>query len=246
MAGRVRGFGEYRADEAHVVWTGRLHQPSVPVVPALFIHGATAGGDQFMTRGWDDEALALADRGLVVMSADFGGQNTFGNGLVQDSIDDAIAWLADVYGTRTDKVAFYAASAGAPGALNWARQTGNPARVAALAAIVPAVDVDYLHDGDVGGLRDEIEGAYGGAGSYEAGRLLYDPALHHADYAPFAARLRAFYAPDDPLIPAGQVTAFTAGVGCTAASIGNVGHNPQQADPQPIVDWLTTTIRRNS
>lgn len=243
MAGSTQGSGQYRTGEVHIVWTARLHRPSVAVTPVLLIHGATGGADDMNTLIGAEEAQMLAERGFVAMVADFGGDNTFGNQDVQDSIDDALDWLSDRFGTHTDQVALAGFSAGAPGALNWAAQDGNAERVAAVAIVVPAVDVAYLHDDDVLGLASEIEDAYGGSASYETNLALYDPALRQADYTPFADRLCAFYSDDDPVIPSSQVTDFAEAVGCDARSLGDVGHAAQNADPHLVVDWLTATIR---
>lgn len=242
MAGWTRGVGQYAAGEVHVVWTARLHRPSVPVVPVIFIHGATANADQFLPLDWSDAPKMLADRGFVVASIDAGGEDTWGNQDVQDAVDDALVWLASEFGARTDRVAFYGASAGAPGALNWA--AAQPDRVAGVAAVLPVVDVDSLHS-EGGSLATSIEAAWGTGATYDANQLLYDPAERHSDYQPFAGRLRAFYSDDDPIIPPGEVEAFADSVGCTAESLGELGHSIVGAEHQRLVDWLTVTIRNN-
>lgn len=230
------GYGAGRETEQVTVWHGN----HIGGVPLILCHGFAADATQ-----WYDAALGTnfvarnsAAAGVTCVGADLDGLSPWGRDGFIDSIDDAIAWAASNYGTRTDKIGIYGVSMGGL-ALNWI--AANPNKLAAAALTLPVCQLDAIRDRNPGpGIGPAIDAAYGGIGPYEAALLTtpsHDPMRNSALLAPVADRIRLWYSSNDTTVLPAEVTAFAAATGITAVDVGAVGHSLAW-DQQQVLDWL--------
>jgi pimeloyl-ACP methyl ester carboxylesterase len=202
------GRGRYRGDgdtgEADYVfgtygtWSGARTQA------ALWCHGdgGTANASSFqMLNFWKGLALDY-----TLMTADLAGTHGFGNDAQMDAMDDAVDYLVASW-SAVEPVFLIGASMGATTALNWAKR--NPTRVRAVACVIPATDIDYMHTNSAAPVPADIDASYAGG---------WSQATYGADHNPitFAASMDAalpiklWYAPDDTFIPTAMPLAFQA------------------------------------
>lgn len=235
------GYGTGRTDEQISVWTGP--RPTAGAIPLICCHGYLAGAEQ----GYDvigtpsPETWRAAARGLVCLwpdlGADLDGLNYWGHDDVVaagGAIDDAIAWAASEYGTRTDQVAVYGTSMGGT-ALGWCWR--NPDLVAAAAFTIPAVDVQGIYDRDPLSLSASIDLAY--QDGWDANAATHDPSSTAAVAAleAISGRIRLWYSSDDNVIDASEVERFAERTGIAATNVGAVGHS-LDFDQRAVFDWL--------
>ncbi len=130
-------------------------------IPLIWCHGAAGSADTpFISYPENRYAGAFVRRepsGIVVISSEFGNVLNFGCPDSTLSIDEAIAWSAARFGTRTDKVAIGGVSMGGFTSLNWAWR--NPSKVVAWAGHIPGINLTWVHD--ITGYRTYIEIGYG-------------------------------------------------------------------------------------
>lgn len=225
------------------VWRGSKVTGGVPVI---LVHGYQADAFQwFFPSSAGRTAPIIGESGLTAYGSDLGGPATWGNSAMVDAIDDVIAWGAANYGTRTDKVAFYAGSHGAT-ALNWIWR--NPTKLAACALSIPAVSLQGLHDRNpepILGIAASIEAAYGGLAGYNAALPTRDPSHPNntAQLAPLASRIKLWYSTNDNIIAVSEVLAFGAATGIPLVSVGAQGHSLGPTANQDVMDWLIPRCR---
>lgn len=231
----TRGVHLYQSEQAHAVLTERQHRigESRRGVVAL----AGKGGDDmdwFIEETASDTtdvdltySIAEAGMPLVSMAVD----ETWGNSVMRTRITDALAYARANQGLSAEPVFLFAASMGSLCALNWARF--NPSEVAALALLIPAVDVQDLHANDRGGNAASIEAAFGGAPPDSE-----NPAKNAADHARMPVKL--WYSTDDVLVIPQTVEDFAAGVGESAElrSLGDQGHSALTVPVEEVVRFL--------
>jgi len=130
-------------------------------IPLIWCHGAGGGAPTpFNFYPENRGAAAFVRRepsGIVVISSEFGNTVNFGAPDSALAIDEAIAWSATRFGTRTDKVAIGGISMGGTTSLNWAWR--NPSKVVAWAGHIPLINLDWLYDNT--SYHDFIELGYG-------------------------------------------------------------------------------------
>lgn len=210
------GSGLYAAGEDHLLWVPRRYSGERRGVVWCHGRGDTARG----TAGITTAGLhLLVEAGLPVISADLGGPTSWGNPTSQARFWNAADYLV----TRTRcpaEVLIYAGSMGTLVGLNAAR--GNLARIAAIAAALPAVDLADLHDNR--GFGAEIETAYGGAAGYAAARAANNPSENTAAYQDVPIAL--WYGTADTVTVPARVEAFAAATGAQATPFAGA-HNFQ-------------------
>lgn len=203
------GKGRYRGDgdtgEADYIfgtydtWSGARTQA------ALWCHGD--GGDADPTSATMLSFFQGIAKDYTLMSADLYATATFGNDASMDAVTDALDYLVADW-AAVEPVVLIGASMGAATALNYAKRF--PARVKAVACIIPATDIDYMHTNAAAPVPADIDASYPPTG--------WSQATHGADHNPitFAATLDAdlpiklWYAPDDAFIPTSLPLAFQA------------------------------------
>lgn len=176
----------------------------------------------------------LADAGLGGMAGSFGGTTTYGNDTAIERIGEAWDWLPNQIACPTDKVLVIGESMGGCDVLNWVQR--NLGVVAAVALMVPLVDLADVHDNNRGGLASEIETAYGGGAGYAAAVDAHNPLEFATDLA--GIPIKIWNASNDTLIVPATVAAFAAASGAETVDMGAVGHSIQTLDPSAIYGFL--------
>jgi pimeloyl-ACP methyl ester carboxylesterase len=218
-------------------------------VPVIMCHGYNVLADAFVdTTGAALPAEWHTARGIGLangfgLAIDAGGLSTWGIDAVVapgGAIDDAIAYAAAQYGTRTDKVALYGTSMGAANVLGWAWR--NPGKVHALVTTIGLLGLDSLRIRNVLGLGDVMVAVYGGLAAFQAAVPTHDPLANLANLAPLGDRMHLFYSPTDLITPGSEVDQFVAATGCAATNVGNDGHTLTTWNPQMVLDWLVPRL----
>jgi hypothetical protein len=163
-----------------------------------------------------------------------GGTTTWGNDVSQTKLGDAITYLQGTLGAASGTVCIYAASMGALTALNYYR--ANPTKVAAIALGMPAVDLAYEHDNNIGGWAVEIETAYGGTSAYNAAVAGHDPMQHTSDFT--GVPMKVWYASDDTAAITARQQAFISATGCQSQNLGAVGHTLTAVPADEVVAFF--------
>lgn len=141
------------------------------------------------------------------MSALLGGAVTFGNNAAINSTGDAFDYLVSDW-SAVEPTILVCASMGFCTAANYAYR--NPGRVKAIAGVIPATDIDWLHSNALPPIPADIDFAYTPFG--------WSQAVFGADHNPvtFAPDMdpdlpiKLWYAPDDDRIPPELPQAFQA------------------------------------
>lgn len=228
------GFGQYRANEWHVESLPRIYVPGKRLVVWCHEHGASG----LTWNGVRDAQCqsAIADAGLPAASADLGGPATWGNDASTSAIDDLWNLMKTKWGVPADKIVLLAGSMGNLTAFNYLR--ANPTKVAAVASMLPAVDLAYFHDSNPEGNTDpaEIEAAYGGLATYQSALPTHSPKVHKAAGCP----IHIWYSSNDTLALPATAEQFASDVGAGMTSFGAVGHTFGGVgfDRSTVANWL--------
>jgi pimeloyl-ACP methyl ester carboxylesterase len=155
MAVLSYGTGDYRTGEAAVTGSSRsIATTSRRAV--LYAHGAggTAAGDE--TVPYISTLQQMAEHGYPVHAGDYGsstwkisgGVYNWGNSDHVAAIAAGGTWMGTLPGVKNDKVCLVGGSMGATGAMNYYK--ANPTKVAAIALIIPLLDLADLSSTDKG------------------------------------------------------------------------------------------------
>lgn len=231
-----RGVGQYVASEAHTLAYGRRYKADGTHRPVIYFTGGPGDDRDFLTASASGAQIAptLAHLNVPIISAAFGGGNQWGNDTAQTRIGQAWTYVKTALGTRTDKFVGIGVSKGATALLNYTRN--NPANVAALLLIVPAVNLTDIHDNNRSGLAASIETAYTNLAGWQAGAATHDPALNTATHASQAIPTFIFYGDGDTTVTPSSVTSFASAVGATAQQITGTDHLTTAPALNPVSD----------
>lgn len=146
----------------------------------------------------------------TLSSALLGGGVTFGNNNAVNATDDLVDYLAggSIFPAQTEPVIFVCASMGFCTATNYALRF--PARVKAIAGIIPATDIDYLHTNGAAPLPADIDFAYPPSGWSQATFGADRNPVTFAPDLPADLPIKLWYAPDDSRIPPSLPLAYQA------------------------------------
>lgn len=209
----------------------------------MLCHGATDVGRYAITGNYRNAAEKLARHGFNVCAPDLGAvagvSDTWGNATAMSRMDDAWAWIKNAAGggAKTDKVCLVGGSMGGLNAVNWASR--NPTKVAAIALVIPALDLEDIYVNDRGpGLRAQIQAAYGGAPDYTQ----RSPLLLASSIAGIPTRV--WYSTNDVVTPAATTLSFIGSVGqsVSARSMGAVGHTFLAVSPDEVLAFLAPYV----
>jgi hypothetical protein len=238
-------FGYDRAANAEWDWiAGPLEAWTEPgTVPGLiYAHGATGTATKVLQQDQEYQLLYELARHFVVVVADLG-YDTFCNdtaitriGLARQYLQEPHVWTGKPM-AKPGKVILAGGSMGAGNSLAYAR--ANPTHVAAVAALIPFVDIQDVVTNNRLGLADDINTAYGGH---------YDDAVHGPTHSPvrFAASMdpdipiHLWTASNDPATVPATATEFVALRPQTGrTNVGALGHtfNVYGAAHRSVVDF---------
>lgn len=165
----VLATGRY-STELSVLLLPRTVNPAKRAV--LYCHGANGDGAQAVEaatqRGVTQNMAALAKAGLVVLGADMGGPQTFGNDALLTAMEGNRNWLWASGLCATDKVILAGASMG--NLSNHRFAAAHPTQVAGIVGWIPALDIEDMRTRDVLSTRALINTAWSlPVGSYIGG-----------------------------------------------------------------------------
>jgi hypothetical protein len=101
----------------------------------------------------------------------------------------------------------------------------NPTQVAAIAGVIPALDLNDIHANNRGGAAAGVNTAYGGAYVQATHGPTHNPVTYAATL-PASLPIAIWTASDDPLcVPATTTTFMTARPGTGNNSVGALGHS---------------------
>lgn len=231
-----RGVGQYVASEAHTLAYGRRYKADGTMRPVVYFTGGPGDDRDFLTSTASGSQIApfLAHAGVPVISAAFGGANQWGNDTSQTRIGQAWTFVKTVLGTKTDKFVGIGVSKGATALLNYTR--ANPANVAALLLIVPAVNLTDIHDNNRSGNAANIETAYTNLAGWQAAAATHDPALNTATHASQAIPMFLIYGDSDTTIAPSTVTSFAGAVGAATQLVTGTDHLTTAPAINPVTD----------
>lgn len=138
----------------------------------LYAHGAFGDGGNLLDGsarpGLQAHAQAWAEAGLVVLSGDFGGSETYGNDAELAAMETAWPWLQASGLCATDKVILAGTSMGMMSINRFA--AAHPTWVAGMCAFIPGIDTEDIRTRDALSTRAGINTAWAlPVGSYIGG-----------------------------------------------------------------------------
>lgn len=133
--------------------------------PMLTGHGA--GGDHSVAGNYGQQAIVpkiLTTRGMIDITADYGGPHTWANDASMNAMTQAFNHLQNNTEAKKGKVLLRGGSMAGLQALVWA--AANPTKVAAICIDLPVIDLEEIWWANMGGYKANINAAYG-AGGYK-------------------------------------------------------------------------------
>ena len=173
------------------------------------VHGAEAGPGALdwmvpSVNRWRPYWTYVDVCGCIGLSADLGGNATWGNATAISRLDAAFAYLQSLPSVKKGKVILIGQSMGGINSLVWAKN--NPEKVACIVGHIPVTNLTFAWEH--GEYRSAINAAHGG---------VYSEAVHGADRNPhtFAAALsgvpgQLWVGTEDPLARVADALAISA------------------------------------
>jgi pimeloyl-ACP methyl ester carboxylesterase len=243
-------LGVYQAAEWQVEIASSW-RPARRQMPVLWFHGFGIGG-QVARRGSPPtlpgwvyyDALSLIARrlGTVVLSADYGGINTWANDTAITRANTMLTWAANTanLGVRSDRVIVAGESMGTLLALNWAWR--NPTKVAAIWLRGPIVRMQEFHDLNPG-LGAFMEAAYTNLAGLIAAYPTHDPVQNMGELVQLGPVTRLDYTDGDEFIPATWAPVYAAQTHALARLHPGRHEDNTRFDHTEVADWLADTTR---
>lgn len=229
------GVGLYAASELHVLHRDRMKR-SAGEIGLVNAHGYGATGLIGLDPNFAPPVWRFCGAGRPAISADLGGTAAWANATSEARVNDAVAYMRAQTAAHATRVVLLGASMGAATVLNWART--HVSQVAAIALLIPALDLEDIRDNDRGGLAASMNSAYGGASAFDTAMATRNPFDAAATLS--GIPIKAWYASDDPICRPERVTSFIAAAGpqASAVNMGAVGHDATQANSADVASFL--------
>lgn len=235
--GTSRGEGRYVAAERDLVlgtwatWSGER-------TPLIYCHGSGDTTDTAQNKAGQGPLIRALAQHFTVGVADLGleawGNDTHVTRIGQEKTHLANNWGAD------GPVVLVCTSMGALGGL--AYTLANPANVAAVACVIPALDMADLYSVVDAGVKALIDAAYGGAYSDVTHGPTHSP-IQYADELPADLPIAVWAADNDLAARPGPMNAFvTARPQTDLTWVGNLGHTEAAiaAASAGVVEFVTS------
>lgn len=225
------GIDDIAKGETYILFRPQYAGPAKHAV--IYVHGVEeSDGSTAWTNFPERTALftGIADAGIAFLSCTHGGNCTWGNDTVISRIAAAYDFLTSQPNVVATKVCLLATSAGAPGALAWAKR--NPALVSCFIGILPVLNLTDVHDANRVGFSSAIDAAYGGAYSELAFGANHNPDTM-ARFGGFGALpMQIWYGDSDAVVVPSSVTAFADKVGRSCETHLMIGGHAEQTASQ--------------
>lgn len=154
-------IGTVNAGEAAALIRPKYPQPGA--AGFLYCHGAGGSAHSALSDYGEQGRLSarLTRAGLIGLSTDLGGAQTWANDLAMARMTAAHTYLTGSMGASpAAPVTLISGSMGAANAFAWA--AAHPALVAGIVAMLPVASIDDIHANNRGGLTSTIDGAHPG------------------------------------------------------------------------------------
>jgi pimeloyl-ACP methyl ester carboxylesterase len=244
VVARTTGTGRYVASEGDMTIVANSYSTGGPLV--LVCHGAGASALTYGPLAQRRDLNLLAESGCVVVCADLGGANTWGNDTFLTRVDQVRTWAAANLGADLSRMVMIGRSMGGMGALNYAWR--NPTLVKGVVLQAPVVAADALHDRDLAGIGALIDTAYGGGAAWDTAKPNRDPSATApaALIAELKDKYRIWYSTTDAVVLPADIDAFVALTGVRAIPLGAVTHDDTSIaaaiHAQSQAEWLWSRI----
>lgn len=244
----IERFAVYQAAEWQVEITSSWRRARRQM-PILWFHGFGVDG-RVVRRGvaggpsgavYYDGLSQLADRlGTCLISADYGGINTWSNDTAIARVATMLAWANTNLGTRTDRYIVGGESMGTLLALNIAWR--NVAKIAAIFLRGPITRMQAFHDLNPA-LGAFMEAAYTNLAGLVAAYPTHDPAQNMFALASLGPVTRLDATRDDELIPATWATDYATATGALARLHPGTHADNTRIDHAEVAEWLADVTR---
>jgi len=208
----------------------------------LYVHGSegvNGGAFEWLKHSERTKIItALVMAGFTVVSADLGGNYTWGNDTSMSRITAAKNYLHTL-GVLPGKIGLIGSSMGALNALNWAAV--NPSDVACVVGMIPVIDLTDVHANNRGGCAASINTAYTGGYSEGAFGAVHNPSTNAVTkFSSFPIQL--WYGVSDVIVAPSTVTAFKDAVGASCSTYALAGGHAESTygliDINSIVSFI--------
>jgi pimeloyl-ACP methyl ester carboxylesterase len=188
--------------------------------PLIYCHGSGDLARTLYAKTAQRALIRSLAKDFLVCIADLGAE-TWGNDTVISRIAAVKAYLAAL--GADGPAVLVGVSMGNLSAMAYAR--ANPTQVAAIAGVIPALDLNDIHANNRGGAAAGVNTAYGGAYVQATHGPTHNPVTYAATL-PASLPIAIWTATDDPLcVPATTTTFMTARPGTGSNSVGALGHS---------------------
>ncbi|MDQ3933425.1 MAG: hypothetical protein M3340_02205 [Actinomycetota bacterium] len=171
-----------------------------------------------------------AQLGVPAISADLGSttRGEWGNDTILSRITSAWEYMKTRLNVKPDKLLLGAGSAGNINGFNYL--IANPASVAAMYGVIPALNLADIHDRNVLSSAADIEAAYGGLAGYQAAEPLKNPYNRIADIAASNVPIKLWTSSDDTAAKPEYIAALDAAASnVTQVDMGAFAHTVSPA-----------------
>lgn len=214
--------------------------PAMRPVPLLvYLHGATGTGAGNAADLNEAHLIRLLARRFLVLASDWGGPLTFANDTAIARVHGGIAAARTALNVDARPVVVVGMSMGAGLGLAYALE--HPDQVAAVAGMIPMLDVADIRDNNRGGLGAAVDAAYGGTYSDSTHGPVHSP-VRFAEQLPEDLPVAVWTSSNDTsAVPATAAAFLAARPQTTAFSLGAAGHSTASiaGTQAAIAAWCT-------
>lgn len=217
---KSRRFGAHQANRWLTSCSGRLYKQDATQRAGIHSPGFQGTDLSFVTGAFEPEPRYYAENGIPVAS--YATDETWGNDTSLTETGNLRTYGQASLGWKSGGIFLIGGSMGALCALNYLRY--HAANVSAVALIVPATNLEDLHDNHAGAYTSSIETAFTNNAGYLAALATHSP-FHHPEAYDLGVPIFALISDDDSIAIASSSKAFIDAIpSATRMSLGNVGH----------------------
>lgn len=216
------GVGDITAAESFIISKPKNYLgPKRAVIYCHGDEGTNPAAIQYLQYVQRSTLIAsIANNGHFLLSADLGGNATWGNNTVIARITSAVNYML-LQGVSPGKITLLLGSMGTVGGYAWA--AANLGLVSCVVGMLPVVDLTDVWANNRGGYTATINAAYGGAYSEAAFGAQHNPKTMALAGAYAGMPMQLWYGTTDAIVIPATVVAFQAAVGASCIAYPIVG-----------------------
>jgi hypothetical protein len=156
-------------------YTAKVPTDGPGYMGVIFAHGFGGDDTDLTDPGqMDTTTTYLASVGFPCIAGELGGVTNWGNDASRTAMTECRDFLVSDLGADPATVGLVGISMGVATMFSWVSD-GHLTETGCVAALAPCVDLQGIVDGDLGGLGNFIQAAYGGAAGWTAAQPTHDP-----------------------------------------------------------------------